>query len=92
MLKIILILFYLAILIKTDDIIYNCKKINSTINKEKIFSSHISASTIKDFNDFKEIKFNCTDLVFDFDLIQFIPNNELILDKVPNIQDLNLPG
>ena len=90
MLKTILILFYLIISTKANGLIYDCQKINSTIIIDKYYATRITNSIIKNFNDFKELKFNCTDMVFDFDLIQFIPNKELILDKVPNIQDLKL--
>jgi hypothetical protein len=43
---------------------------------------------IKKFNNFKEIKFDCQNVEFDFELIQFIPNTQLILDKTLNLSNL----
>ena len=71
MIRTVLILVYLIISSEANGLIYDCQKINSTITIEKYYSTLITNSIIKDFNDFKEIKFNCTDLVFDFQLINF---------------------
>jgi hypothetical protein len=90
MFKIIFILFYFKFPTDATSLIYNCAKINSTITIDSIYNLNINDLIIENFNDFKQIKFDCVNASFSIQIIQFIPDKRLILDQTPNIDDLEI--
>ena len=66
--------------------IYDCTRINNSIAYEDFVIVKIKALTIRGFDSFSELKFEC-DEFFTVPMLQLIPNTELILD-----QSLNLTG
>jgi hypothetical protein len=66
--------------------IYDCARINNSIAYEDFVIVKIKALTLRGFNSFSDLKFEC-DEFFSVPMLQLIPNTELILD-----QSLNLTG
>ena len=85
--KILIILFALKQIHSIQ--LYDCARLNKTIKHEDYEFYQILSLTISHFYDFSELKFDCS-VVFRVALIQFIPNQPLVLDSKLNMSGLNI--
>ena len=87
LLKILIILFTLKQIHSIQ--LYDCARLNKTIKHEDYEFYQILTLTINNFYDFSELKFNCS-VHFRVALLQFIPNQPLVLDSKLNMSGLNI--